>query len=438
MSPKRARPPQDLVKAARGETAARGEERIVFDVWKKILAVGGVLALVLAAGSGCARRGEAQNEEASEGHEARSSSDHEREENEAAEKGQPDRISLDADALANLKLTFAKAEPRDLAPMLQTSAEIVPDPDRRADVGPRIEARVVAFRVKVGDRVERGSPLVVLESAEVGKARADYAAALARAEVARRTHEREQALLASKVTSQREVEAAAAERKIAEAELAAARTRLATFGVHDPDAAVSDPAQVVLRSPIRGSVVARNGHVGRTVEPAESLVEVVDLDELWLLADVYERDLRLVRPGQPVQVEARAYPGEVFRGKADHVSQTLDEKTRTVKVRVVLANPKHVLKPGMFATARIEGAPATGARRMLAVPWAAVQEVDGHRTVFVREGDHAFELRRVRTGERAGDIVEVLNGLDAGDVVVAEGSFLLKGELLKATLGEDE
>lgn len=437
MIAERERPMQQSIRVARARTEARGQERIVLDVWK-ILAAGGLLVLVLAAGSGCARHGEAQNEKASEGQAARSSSDHEQEQNERSEKEHPDRITFDPDALANLKLTFAKAEPREFAPLLQTSAEIVSDPDRRADVGPRIEARVVAFRVKVGDHVERGSPLVVLESAEVGKARADYAAALARAEVARRAHEREQALLASKVTSQREAEAASAERKIAEAELAAARTRLATFGVSDPDAALADPSQVVLRSPIRGSVVARNGHVGRAFQPAESLVEVIDLDELWLLADVYERDLRLVRPGQPVQVEARAYPGEVFRGRASHVSQTLDEKTRTVKVRVVLANPKHVLKPGMFATARIEGAPATGARRMLAVPWSAVQEVGGRQTVFVREGDHAFELRRVLTGERAGDLVEVLNGLAVGDVVVAEGSFLLKGELLKATLGEDE
>ncbi len=75
---------------------------------------------------------------------------------------------------------------------------------------------------------------------------------------------------------------------------------------------------------------------------------------------------------------------------------------------------------------------------MVAVPWAAVQEIDGHSSVFVREGERAFELRRVHTGERAGDLVEILNGVKAGDVVVAEGSFLLKGELLKSTLGEGD
>ena len=92
----------------------------------------------------------------------------------------------------------------------------------------------------------------------------------------------------------------------------------------------------------------------------------------------------------------------------------------------------------MFATARIIGTRANEPRRMLAIPWAAIQEIDGHPSVFVREGEHEFELRRVHTGERAGDLVEILNGVSRGDVVVAEGSFLLKGELLKSTLGGEE
>jgi RND family efflux transporter MFP subunit len=148
--------------------------------------------------------------------------------------------------------------------------------------------------------------------------------------------------------------------------------------------------------------------------------------------------MRFVAPGQPVQLEARAFPGEVFRGTVDRIGDVLDEKTRAVTVRVSLPNPGHRLKPGMFATVRIVGTRAIEPRRMLAIPWAAIQEIDGHVAVFVREGERAFDLRRVHTGERAGELVEVLNGLRPGEVVVAEGSFLLKGELLKSTLGEEE
>lgn len=352
------------------------------------------------------------------------------------EEESADRVKLSPEALESLKLVLATAEETDLAPALEVAAELVPDPDRRADVGTRTAARVVEFRVKVGDRVEKGSPLVIVESAEVGKARAELHAARAKAEVARQAAARERSLLAARATSQREVLEADAHAKTTEADVASLRAVLAALGA--PEEGGDDPARIALRSPVAGTVVARPAHVGQSVEPSTTLVQVVNLDVLWLEAQVYEREMRFVAPGQPVQLEARAFPGEVFRGKVDRVGDVLDEKTRAVTVRVLLPNPGHRLKPGMFATARIIGTRANEPRRMLAIPWAAIQEIDGHPSVFVREGEHEFELRRVHTGERAGDLVEILNGVSRGDVVVAEGSFLLKGELLKSTLGEEE
>jgi cobalt-zinc-cadmium efflux system membrane fusion protein len=351
----------------------------------------------------------------------------------------PDRIELGEEALKELRLEYYQVDERELAPALEVSAELVPDPDRRADIGSRTAARVVEFKVKIGDRVERGQLLAVLESAEVGKARAELTAAVARAEVARTAYAREKSLADARATSQKDVQEAEATRRTTEAEVAAARTLLATLGAAAGDeASHDDPARLLLRAPIRGIVLARNAHIGQSVEPTATLLEVADLDQLWLEAQVYEREMRFVSPGQPVQVEVRAYPGEVFKGKVERIGDKLDEKTRAVTVRVSLPNPGHRLKPGMFALARIVGTRAKDARRMLALPWAAVQEIDGHPSVFVREGERAFELRRVHTGERAGDLVEVLNGVKAGDEVVAKGSFLLKGELLKSTLGEEE
>ncbi len=354
------------------------------------------------------------------------------------ERGTPDRIELEEEALKSLNLRIAKAEVKDLAPALQVSAEIVPNPDRRADVGARAAGRVVEFRVKVGDRVSRGSPLVVLESPEVGRVRADLVSAAARAEIASKTFARERALFDARATSQRELLEAEAAAKTSEAELSATRTRAATLGASSADDSARDPARTILRSPIAGTVVARSAHIGKSVEPSETLVQVIDLDELWLAAQVYEREMRFLARGQPVQLETRALPGEVFRGRIDYVGETLDEKTRAVAVRVQLPNRGHKLKPGMFATARIIGTRANEPRHMLVIPWAAVQDIDGHSSVFVRDGERAFELRKIHTGERSGDEVEVLNGIKPGDEVVGEGSFLLKGELLKATLGEEE
>lgn len=357
---------------------------------------------------------------------------------EEREGARPDRLELSEGALASLKLSYARVEERELSLSIEVPAEIVPIPDRNATVGSRVAGRVVGVKVNVGDKVTAGNALLVLESDDVGRARADLIAANARAEVARHAAERARKLFEDRVGSQRAAEEAEGALRIADADLQAARTRLLTFGVATDGAAVRNPARVVLASPVSGTVVTRTVHVGQWVQQSEKLIEVVDLDALWLLASVYERDMRYVRAGQPVQVEVRALPGEVFQGTVAYVSNTLDEKTRSVTVRVVLPNRSRKLRPGMFATARIQGTHGHEAKRLLAVPWSAIQEVDGHQAVFVHEEERAFELRRVHTGERAGDLVEVLNGLAAGEEVVTEGSFLLKGQLLRSSLGENE
>lgn len=359
-------------------------------------------------------------------------------EREGLELQPADRITLSEGALERLELEYATAEERALIPSLEVPAELIPAPDLRATIGPRVAGRVVRVHVVVSDEVRLGDPLVVLESNAVGRARAELIAAKVRVDVARRAAERARGLLEDRVTSQRAVEEAEGALQIAVADLRTVETRLATFGASPDEPSPDAPARVVLKSPIAGTVVARSAHIGQWVEPSDTLVEVVDLDELWLVAAVYERELRFVERGQPVQVEVRAYPGEVFTGTITQVGDTLEPDTRSIPIRVVLANPDRRLKPGMFATASIQGTHAHDEQRLLAIPWSAVQEIDGHHGVFVRLDDGAFLLRRIHTGERAGDYVEILNGLTAGDEVVTEGSFLLKGELLKATLGEEE
>jgi cobalt-zinc-cadmium efflux system membrane fusion protein len=299
-----------------------------------------------------------------------------------------------------------------------------------------VAGRVTEIRVNVGDQVARGAVLAVLESEEVGRAWADLIAATARQQVAAQARDRQRRLLEERIAPERAVEEAEGAFLVAEADLQAARTRLATYGVTPSEAPPENPARVLLTSPIAGTVVGRWAHVGQRAEPSGTLAEIVDLDEVWLDAAVYERDMRLVSPGQPVQVEVRAFPDEVVTGAIAQVAGTLDERTRTVAVRIVLPNPGHRLRPGMFATARIQGTHDHDARRLLAMPWTAVQDIDEHRTAFVRIDEGVFELRRIHTGERAGELVEVLNGLEAGEQVVTEGSFLLKGQLLRSTLGD--
>ena len=349
-----------------------------------------------------------------------------------------DRVTLTDDALESLELTYARAEVMELAPTLEVPAELVPVPDRVAEIGARVSGRIVDVLVNTGDEVDRSDALLTIESAELGRAWADLLAARARERVALRARDRQQTLLDGRVTSIRAFEEAQGAWEVADADVSAALTRLAALGVAEPGEPPVNPARVTLFSPIDGTVTARWANVGEWVEPADVLARVIDLDELWLEAAVYEQQVRFVDVGQSVQVELRAFPEAVFVGEVERVAGVLDELSRSVGVRIVLANEDGRLRPGMFATARIQGALNRESRKLVAIPWAAVQEIDGRPTVFVRAGEGTFEVRRVLTAGRVGDFVEILTGLEVGDEVVADGSFLLKGQLLRSELAEED
>jgi RND family efflux transporter MFP subunit len=174
---------------------------------------------------------------------------------------------------------------------------------------------------------------------------------------------------------------------------------------------------------------------GETVSPGDVLMTVADLSTVWVQADVYEKDIHVVRQGQRATAVVASYPGRVFTGTVSYVSDVLDPATRTAKVRVEVPNPGTLLKLGMFATVAI---PAAGRWRALAIPAAAVQSAGGKTVAFVKTSATRFEMRPLILGERSGEWVEVVGGLSAGETVVTEGSFLLKSEAGKGALGGHE
>ncbi len=386
--------------------------------------VAALTALVALGGCALADRG-AEDEEGAE---------QAGEEEGGEEREAPDRLQLHPEAVEALRLEYAEAEVVELSPALSVTAELRAPPDRTGFVGPLVTGRVRDVTVNVGDDVTKGAELVTLDSPEVGQARASLTAARARVEVAQKNRDRERRLLKGRATSQKEAQEAEGVLRVAKAEEQSLRALLGTLGAGP----TGTGGRVILRSPVDGTVVSRKAVAGQSVSSTDTLLEVIDLREVWLEADVYERDMHLAQLGQQVQIRVRAYPDERFLGEVSQIGSTLDEQTRTVRARVVLPNEDGKLRPGMFAEAYLQGAHRHAPRKLLAIPAAAVQIIDDHPSVFVRVGDTSFELRRVHTGDRAGDRVEVLNGLAPGDTVVTSGSFLLKGQLLKSELGEDE
>jgi RND family efflux transporter MFP subunit len=190
-------------------------------------------------------------------------------------------------------------------------------------------------------------------------------------------------------------------------------------------------SELSVPAPISGTVTARTANVGEVVEANKELLRITDLSSVWVISQVYERDLARVRVGSGASVTSEAFPNRLFRGQVTYIDPQLDEATRTAKVRVELANPNRELKIGMYVRAAF-GAGGGAERTVPVVPAAAVQNVNNQQIVFVSTADpNVFELRPVRLGAESDGRYQVIEGLNVGDRVVTDGSFMLRAEWLK-------
>jgi len=222
--------------------------------------------------------------------------------------------------------------------------------------------------------------------------------------------------------------------------LDAARAKLLPLGMTDAEidtliSAKSVRPFLAVRAPFDGRIIEQAAVVGDGVEPGASLFRLADLSTLWACIRIYEKDLAAVRPGVEAVFRTQAYPGEDFRGRLVLIGAVMDEKTRTVEGRAEVANPTERLKPGMYVEASI---PAGDKRRALVIPESALQDFQSRPVVFVRTGPGAYELRLIETGDRSEGRVEIVRGLAEGDEVVTSGSFLLKSEMLKKAMGDED
>ena len=189
---------------------------------------------------------------------------------------------------------------------------------------------------------------------------------------------------------------------------------------------------VVVRSPASGIVMEKSVVSGARAMAGDTLFKIADLSQVWIIAEVYEQDIGLIKPGQTVLATLDSYPGRTFKGKVGFVYPTLNPATRTVKVRVELPNPNGLLKPMMYTQLEI----ATQAHTALAVPRSAVLESGRRTLVLVDRGEGRFEPRPVKLGLRGEEMIEILEGLREQERVVVSANFLIDAESnLKAALG---
>ena len=307
------------------------------------------------------------------------------------------------------------------------TATLVADASHMAVVNPRAAGVVRSIHADVGSRVSRGTSLAILESSAVGEDRSRLQSANARASVAEANYRREKELHAKGVSALREVEEAEREWTAAKADAAAAAGALGMIGTTGGKAGNYD-----LRAPIAGTVTKRTATVGTLVDTDDALFEIVDTSQLWADIDVPEPNVSKVQPGQRVVLRVDGLSDREFTGVVKFVSPSIDPQTRTVRARALLQNRDGMLRANMFAKARvIDHANAAS----VLVPRAAVQDAKGVQIVFVQLAPDAFEARRVRTVPADNNMVAVTSDIRSGDRVVTTGSFLLKTETLKESIG---
>jgi cobalt-zinc-cadmium efflux system membrane fusion protein len=347
-----------------------------------------------------------------------------------------EEIELSDAEMSVILLETAEAEYRSLAARLPVMGRVLAHQHRMAMVSYPFSSRIANIKARVGDWVEPGDSLVVLQSEEVGTATSAFYSANADYELAQVNFERESQLFESGVGARKNLSSAETELRVAAANLNAAEKKLHVLGFTESETEIlRDTHQIsptiTLFAPIAGKIVINNAVLGAMVDESTEILTIMNPNVLWVEAEIYERDIARIRIGQEVDVTVPAYPDDTFPGTLSYVSDILDPETRAITVRTEVANTGLKLKPGMFANLSIE---LNHNGEAVAVPAEALLDDRGRPFLFVRKDEHHFEPRVVTVGASEGGFVEIVTGLEVGEKVVTSGNFQLKSKLYEAVL----
>jgi RND family efflux transporter MFP subunit len=319
----------------------------------------------------------------------------------------------------------------------QTTGTVQPNSYRETPVMSLVGGIVRSVGPELGQSVSKGQTVAVVFSNDLADAQTKYLAALAELDEHHKHHARTEKLLAIGAASREDLEMATTKLKAAESGVANLRQRLLLLGlsserVNALRSTSQVSSEVSLPSPASGTVTSRTVNSGAVIEANKEILRVTDLSSVWVVGQVYEKDLGKVHVGSGASITTDAYPGRVFRGQVSYVDPGVDPQTRTAQARIELANPGQQLKIGMYVNVAFAALAAAGSTvPVLSV--AAVQNIGNRQVVFVTtSAPNVFAMRPVRVGPENNGYYPVLEGLSVGDRIVTEGSFMLRAEWLKS------
>jgi membrane fusion protein, heavy metal efflux system len=301
-------------------------------------------------------------------------------------------------------------------------------------VFPPVQGKIISLFATIGDDVKKGQPLYTIDSPDLAQAGSNLISAAGTLSLTTRVLERDRKLREAQAIPEKELEQAVTDQQAAEAAFKAARQAVRIFGKTDAEmdrmiAQRKVDSVLVVRSPITGRVTARDAAPGLFVQPGSppAPYTLADVSTMWMLANVAETDFPFLRLGDEVDVSVKAYPGRMFRGKVVRIGESVDPITHRVLVRSEVRDPKHELRPGMFATFVIRTDTAV---RSPAVPLnGVVREGDGSMTVWVTTDRRRLVKRTVKVGLQQDGFDQILAGLTPGELVATEGALFLSNAL---------
>lgn len=305
---------------------------------------------------------------------------------------------------------------RDLSRPVRAVGRVEVDERRVFAVAPKFEGWIERLHANAtGQPVSRGQPLFEVYSPELVSAQREYQ-------------------VAARGVDKLSGEAQASIRQVAEAALARLRNwDISAEQVERLKAGGEPTRTLTYRSPVAGVILEKKALQGQRFMPGEALYQIADVSAVWVLADVFERDIAAVKVGQAVEVSIDAFPDRSFAGKVGYLYPTLNPQTRTVPVRIELPNPRGELRPAMYARVELK---VSSRETALTVPVSAVIDSGTSQRVIVQKAEGSFEPRDVKLGARGDDYVEVKEGVKVGEQVVVSANFLIDSESnLKAALG---
>jgi len=333
---------------------------------------------------------------------------------------QGDRIFIPEKSPLRARLTVAAAAVEERGALVSAPGVVESDPARTINVLPPGAGRVRELKVGLGDRVQRGQVLALIDSPDLAQAYSDNDKAAAAAALAAKNLGYQQAQARIGAASQRDLEAARNDEAQAAAEYTRTRARLRAMGAAED--ARGEGRLLALRAPAAGSITALSIAPGATInDDTQSVMTLADLSVVWVTALIAEDEVAGVSRGQDAEVTLAAYPGRTLHGKVLFVSDVLEADSRRDKTRIAFANPDAYLKPNMFATVILHGAP----RSRVVLPSSALLMNNDRTSVFVATAPWTFERRTVQPLLTEGTQITLASGVAPGEQVIIKGGILL-------------